>query len=574
MKLRRYQMDAASAAIDGLKRSINPVICAATGTGKSLIIASLIERLLKANNGIRIMVATHVAELLEQNAGKLKAIMPDADIGIYSAGLGTRDITNNIVFAGIQSVYRAKEIGTFQVLIVDEAHTISRKNASMWGNLIERLKSTYPKLKIIGLSATPFRMDSGSLTSGEDSLFDEIVFDYGLGRAVQDGYLVPLVGKATKTVYNIDGVGKVAGEFNLKELEAATNVDELTRQAVSEVIEWGHNRKSWLFFCNGISHSFAVRDELRRRGILAETVTGETPDYERQQILEALKNEEIKAVTNNAVWTTGVDIPNVDLIAMLRHTMSGGLLLQMAGRGTRTIIDLSQYETSKHRRDAIAASDKPDCLFLDFAGNIRRHGFLDQIKAKEKGAKGEGVAPMKHCDQCFTICHAAAKKCKDCGYEFPQNEKEILEGAHNGAVMGGEPETRDVIGIEYLPHNMNKEGKTPCLCVKYTHPDGFTKEYICLEHEGFAKQKALKWWNTRGGGNVDGLGIKAIIDLGFCQGLKIPSSIKVKKDGKYDRITAYDFSLPSKIEEDNTLAEIEDIEFCLAPKLSIIIFPT
>jgi DNA repair protein RadD len=563
--LRRYQIDATNAAIRALKEGQNPVICAATGTGKSLIIASLIERLTKAND-IRIMVATHVAELLVQNAGKLRAAMPDADIGIYSAGLNQKDTGNKILFAGIQSIFRAKDIGTFHVLIVDEAHTIGRKDASMWGKLVETLKAAYPKLKIIGLSATPFRMDSGSLTSGDGALFDTIVFDYGLGRAVQDGYLAPLKGKHTKTEYNIDGVGKVAGEFNLKELEAATNIDALTAKAVQEVIDYGHNRRSWLFFCNGVAHSFAVRDELMRRGIVAETVTGETPDNERSRILEEFKAGRIKAVTNNAVWTTGVDVPHVDLIAMLRHTMSGGLLLQMAGRGTRVTIDLSGYNSAQDRRAAIAASDKPDCLFLDFAGNIRRHGFLDQIKAKEKGAKGEGVAPMKHCPECFSICHAAATNCKDCGYEFPKNEVQALEGAHAGAVMGGEPEIRDVIAIEYLPHNLDKAGKTPCLRVKYTHPDAYTSEYICLQHEGFAKQKAMKWWNVRGGGDFGDLGISSIVGLGYCDTLKRPSKITVKKDGKYDRIIAYDFSLPEggdddKTDEASTLADIEDIEF-------------
>jgi len=332
--------------------------------------------------------------------------------------------------------------------------------------------------------------------------------------------------------------------------------------AVDEMIKRAGCRKSWLIFCNGVAHSFSVRDELIRRGIVAETVTGETPDYERARILEEFKSGKVQAVTNNAVWTTGVDVPNVDLIGMLRHTMSGGLLLQMAGRGTRVTIDLSEYDTPKQRRDAIAASEKPNCLFLDFAGNIYRRGFLDQIKAKEKGKKGEGVAPMKFCPECFTICHAAAPKCKDCGFEFPKNEVQKLDNAYDGAVLGGEPETRDVIGIEYLPHNLNKDGKTPCLLVKYTHPESVTKEYICLQHEGFAKQKAIKWWNERGGGDFGSFGIKAIVDSGMCQGLKIPAKIKVKKEGKYDRIVNYDFSSAPVIESpDNTLADIEDIPF-------------
>jgi len=479
--------------------------------------------------------------------------MPGADIGIYSAGLGRKEADNKIVFAGIQSIYKNKNIGRFEVLIVDEVHTISRKDKSMWAALIATLKEQYPTLKIIGLSATPFRMDSGSITGGDDALFDDIIFDYGLGRAVQDGYLVPLTAKATETQYNIDGVGKVAGEYNLKELEAATNVDGLTQRAVAEMIKRGKDRRSWLIFCNGVAHSFAVRDELIRNGIPSETVTGETDDATRAAILEKFKSGKIRAVTNNAVWTTGVDVPGVDLIGMLRHTMSGGLLLQMAGRGTRATIPLIQ-ETAAERREAIASSDKPNCLFLDFAGNIRRHGFLDQIKAKEKGKKEPGLPPMKDCPECFTICHAAAKKCPDCGYEFPVDTALKLERAHGGAVMGGVPETREVIGVQYFPHNLTREGKTPCLLVVYSHPDGSqTREYICLWHSGFAKQKADKWWKDRAGFPMPQLGVVAMIDNGYFQSMPWPKKIIVKNDGKYDRVLKYE-----DMERHNQ--EIKDIE--------------
>lgn len=539
---RPYQTDAASAVIAYLKENPgqNPVICAATGTGKSIIIARLIQRITK-NHDIRVLCCTHVSELVEQNAAKLKAIMHDADIGIYSAGLGRKEADNDIVFAGIQSIYKNKNVGPFHVLIVDEAHTIGRKDKSMWAALIDTLRRQYEGLKIIGLSATPYRLDSGSLTSGDDSLFHDIVFDYGLGRAVQDGYLVPLTAKATKTKYNIDGVGKVAGEYNLKQLEAATNIDELTRAAVAEMIAKAQGRKSWLVFCNGVAHSFAVRDELRRNNIAAETVTGETDDATRAEILAKFKNGKIQAVTNNAVWTTGVDVPGVDMIVMLRHTMSGGLLLQMAGRGTRATIDLSLHQTAKERRDAIAASNKPNCLFLDFAGNIRRHGFLDQIKAKDKNKKEPGLPPMKDCPECFTICHAAAKKCPDCGYEFPVNTVQKLGSAHDGAVLGGAPETRDVIGVQYFPHNLAREGKTPCLLVIYDHPNGGqTREYICLWHSGFAKQKADKWWLDRAGFPAPKMDVLELIENNYCGSLPYPKRITVKQDGKYERIIKYE----------------------------------
>lgn len=563
---RGYQEQAVDAVIAYLRANPdgNPIVCAATGTGKSIMIARLIERVKKANPTARIMVATHVAELLEQNSAKLATLMPEADIGFYSAQLGEKDFHNEIVFAGIQSIYKQKKLGSFNLLIVDEAHTIGRKEASMWGKLIALIKSQNPKLRIVGFSATPFRMDSGSLTSGEDALFDEIVYDYSLSRAIQDGYLCPLKAKYTTTEYNIEGVGKVAGEYNLKQLEEKTNVDDLTRSAVAEMIERGSGRKSWLIFCNGVAHSFSIRDELRRQGISCETVTGETPDYERADILARFKAGTLQAVTNNAVWTTGVDVPNVDLIGMLRHTMSGGLLLQMAGRGTRIMADVSDCITAKDRRDKIATSIKPDVMFLDFAGNIERHGFLDQITAKDKKKAGEGVAPMKGCPECFSICHAAATKCKDCGYEFPKNTESKVGELYEGALFGGAPEEKKVEAVEYYPWNLNKEGKIPCLLVKYLHPnDGQTREYICLQHTGFAKDKADAWWEKRDtiGSAIDGLSIQEIYDGGYTKYLMWPESIVVKKDGKFDRILSYgELQPPKKCNQDYSNDDSADLD--------------
>lgn len=550
MQPRHYQTDAATAAIDGIKRGINPVICSAMGTGKSIIIALIAKRLKVANSSIRVMVASHVAELLKQNAAKLRAIMPDADIGFYSAGLDSYDLNNDFLFAGIQSIFRVQDMGRFEVLIIDEVHSLSRKDMSMWHKLISTLRGFYPNLKIIGVTATPYRMDSGSLVSGDDALFDEIVFDYGLGRAVQDGWLCKLVGKGTNTKYNVDGIRKSGHDFNQTELEAATNTDDLNTKAVIETISLVQGRKRLIAFCNGVSHAFSIRDTFIKFGIKAETITGETHPEERQRILDWMNedSDEIRVVTNYATLTTGVDIPSIDCVIMLRHTLSPGLLLQMAGRGTRTVIDLSPYPTREERLKAIAASPKPHCLFLDFAGNIRRHGFLDQIEPKDKKKKGEGVAPMKDCPVCHSILHAAAPTCRDCGHVFEIQKVELIEKAHTGAVMAGEAEVRDIIDITYNPHNVNRAGKTPCMMVTYFHPDTrVTKEYICLKHEGFAYKKAMTWWNERGGADI-----KPDTDLfdivKLAQGLRIPESITVKQEGKYERITKYhNLSLKNKV---------------------------
>jgi DNA repair protein RadD len=569
INMRSYQEQAAIAVIQYLKanRGQNPIVCAATGTGKSIIIARLIERLVKANPDIRAMVGCHVAKLLKQNAEKLCLLMPDADIGFYSDSLDEKSLCNKFVFAGIQSIFRRKDIGKFNILIIDEVQSVSRKDLSTWGKLLAEMRAANPNLILIGFSATPWREDSGSLTSGDDALFHDIVFDYGLGMAVQDGYLCGFTSKYTKTEYDISGVKKIAGEYSLKDLETATNTDYLNQKAVTETIEMAKDRRAWLVFCNGVEHSFAIKNEMIRQGIPCETVTGETPESERDRILDDLESGKLRCVTNNGVWTTGVDAPFVDCIVMLRHTMSSGLLLQMAGRGTRLMIDVSGYETSKERRDAIAKSKKPNCLFLDFARNIERHGFLDQIKPKEKNKKGDGVAPMKACDECYTICHAAAKYCPDCGAVFPVNEKEILGDAYAGNILSGGVDERYITRVDYFPHNLNKEGKIPCLMVRYAHDDGgVTKEYICLQHSGFAGQKAEKWWLDRGGSPHIPLGnpqiniIELLVNSGECQNLKIPKKILVKKDGKYDRITSYE-GLHHPAQPDPSAASAEEEDF-------------
>ena len=573
---RYYQTQAVDATIEHFQAGFNyPIISAATGTGKSVIIAGIIDRILKANS-INIFMLTHVAELVDQNAAKMQR-----EVGIYCAGLGQKDLSKNVTFGSVQSMYRAKDLPIVHLLIVDEVHTISPRTATMWRKLIDRLTEINPKMKVVGLSATPFRTTTGLLTEGDDAMFEKIVYDYSMKKGIDDGYLAPLVSKATTTKYDISKVSKIAGEYNLKELEAATNTFTLNTHACDEIIKRGSDRKTWLIFCNGVKHSFAIRDELRLRGIKAETVTGDTPKDEREQILQDFKSGKIQAVTNNAVWTTGLDVTGIDLIAMLRHTMSGGLLLQCAGRGTRVDCAVDHLSTKEERLQAIAASTKPNCLFLDFAKNIERHGFLDEITGKKK-KKGDGVPPVKYCPECFTICHLSRVTCPDCGYQFPVEEKKVDNSQlYTGKLMStakkGHME-RFVQYAEYLPHNVGKAGKTQCMKVKYHHYDGSTtSEFICLWHEGFAQNKAKTWLRKRvRGETIDIDQDWSNVDIfGFCQydapNLRLAGKIVVVKEGKYERIVHHDFkaiyegedeALPPPAKGDAmTWDEIPDIPF-------------
>ena len=197
--------------------------------------------------------------------------------------------------------------------------------------------------------------------------------------------------------------------------------------------------------------------------------------------------EAYSSFANCSVLTTGFDAPNTDCVVLMRPTQSAGLLLQMAGRGTRLSPD----------------TGKTDCLILDYGGNIMRHGPLDMIKAKEPGKGGGGDAPAKTCPQCHAIIHAGYGKCPECGHEFPPPERSNLtEHASSEGVLSGEvrDEHYDVHNVYYEPHvKRNAEPGTPrTMRVDYeVAPTQYKSEWVCPEHTGYARSKFERWWRER-----------------------------------------------------------------------------
>lgn len=338
MELRPYQR----AAIDTLwgfwgKGGGNPLVEMATGTGKSVVIATLVRELIETYPDMRVLMLVHVKELVAQNFQALVRTWPQAPAGINSAGLGRRDRFSQVLFASIQSVQRddCHSIGKRDIVLVDEAHLIPRAGDGMYQKLLGRLRDGVPDMRIAGFTATPYRLDSGRLDRGEGRLFDQIAYSYGIGRGIDDGYLSPLVSKATATALDTRGVARRGGEFVAGALEVAVDKDWITRAAVDEIVTFGADRRSWLVFCSGVRHAAHVAEEIRSRGVSCAAVTGETPSGERDRLIAAFKAGQIRCLTNAMVLTTGFDAPGVDLIAMLRPTLSTGLYVQIVGRGTR-----------------------------------------------------------------------------------------------------------------------------------------------------------------------------------------------------------------------------------------------
>lgn len=332
MQLRPYQQGAVDAIFDYWDQGGgNPLVDLATGTGKSVVISTLARRAIEQWPEARILALVHVKELVEQNAKALLRAWPAAPLGINSAGLGRRDKRSQILYASIQSVARedAFSLGERHIIIVDEAHLIPTKGNGQYRTLINRLREAVPKARICGFTATPYRLDSGRLDGGDDRLFDQTVYSYDIGQGVDDGYLSPLISRATGAVIDVSQVKRAGGEFVAGALEAAADREALTAAACDEIIVKGADRRAWLVFCAGVAHAEHVRDAMRARGIHAETVTGDTPKAERDRLINAFREGRLRCLTNANVLTTGFDAPRCDLIAMLRPTLSTSLYVQM-----------------------------------------------------------------------------------------------------------------------------------------------------------------------------------------------------------------------------------------------------
>lgn len=512
LELREYQR----AAIDALYSywgdgGGNGLLVLPTGAGKALVIAKLIEELLQQYPDMRIVNLTHSKTLVQQNFMEFVGLSPFAPAGLYSAGLGRKDRHAQVLFAGIQSIAsKAHEIGAVDLILVDEAHAISRNADTQYGKFFKAVREINPDSRVAGLTATPYRLDSGRLDEGEDSLFDDVVYEIGIRELIDAGYLSPLTSKPGDVMIDMSGVSKRGGEYTPSEAERAADKEEITRAAVAQAIRLGQDRKAWLFFCSGQDHADHVRDELIAQGIPAASLTSRTPGQDR--IIADFKSGKLRALASANMLTTGFNVPHVDLISMLRATASTGLYVQICGRGTRL------------------ATGKENCLVLDHAGNVARHGPVDMVNPKKPG-KGDGEAPIRMCPECEEICHAAARTCPCCGFEFPPSEVvTITAHASDAPILSTEePIWREVTGRTFRRHE--KAGGLPSVRVDYSLGLEIQKEWLCPQHTGFPKQRADRYWQSHGGQRP----FPATVDefLSRADELKVTAGIRLKKNGKY-----------------------------------------
>ena len=529
MQLRSYQQQAIDAVYNHLRdRDDNPVIVIPTGGGKTPIISTICSDAVNTWQG-RVVIVAHVKELLEQTYNTLTTISPKLGIGLYSAGLSRKDVHHRVIIAGIQSIYKkACDFEPFDLVIIDEAHMIPPEGEGMYQQFLKDCSIINPHMRVIGLTATPFRMTTG-LICQPDHFLNSICYEVGVKELIRDGYLCPLRSKASKTRVDTSGLKIRGGEFVASEIENLMDTESRVKAACAEIVEYTKDRNASLIFASGIEHGKHICRILKENhNIECGFVSGESPDGWRKKMLDEFKSGKLKYLCNVNVLTTGFDAPNIDCIVLLRPTMSPGLYYQMVGRGFRL------HES------------KADCLVLDFGGNILRHGPVDAMRVTDVAKNGNGDAPAKECPNCFEIIHAAYARCPQCGHDFPppqktkHDTKASSEGVLSTEITVEEYPVQDTL---YSVHRKKDSDIDAPRTMRVQYKLGlgnWISEWICFEHTGFARQKPIIWWKQRSDDPVPNTSAEAVA-IAEDGGLAEPTALIMKHipGEKYDQIATY-----------------------------------
>lgn len=522
---RNYQEDAITAIWNYFAsgNTGNPIIAHPTGTGKSVLPAVFMERILKIWPNQRFILATHVSELIKQNAAELQSHWNGAPLGIYSAGLKSRQVANSIIYGGVQSMAKnPASFGHRDILFIDEAHLVSDDESSQYCTFISTLRLINPHLKIIGMSATPFRMGMGLLTQGK--IFTDIIHDLtsmdGFNKLLADGYMKPLVPRRTQTELDVSNVAVAKGEFVGSQLQAAVDIDKTTYSALKEAVEAGYNRRSWLIFASGIEHAEHIADCLRTFNIQCAAVHSKQSSEYNDQAIKAFKANQLRAISSYSKLTTGFNHPDIDLIIDLRPTLAIPLHIQKLGRGTRP------------------TPHAANCMVLDFSRNVPRLGPINDPIIPKKKNSAPGDVPVKICPECGTYNHTRVQFCTNCKHEFEFQNKLMPKSGIHEIIKTDFPiyETYEVDRAIY--GKRQKDGKPAYIRATYWSGMQSFSENVFPEAKGYGKHLFHRWWMQRHSSNAPATADEAIQ---YQTQLRTPKRIRVHVNKKFPEIISAEY---------------------------------
>jgi DNA repair protein RadD len=410
MILRGYQEAAINAASDALDKHGNTLVVAPTGAGKTIMLSALVGKRYNKNNNI--LILQHRDELVSQNSTKFHKVNSSLTSSMYNAT--EKDWSGDATFAMVQTLSRENNLATMpkiDMIVVDEAH---HTVADTYQRIINAAKEANKGVQVVGFTATPNRGDKKGLRG----IFSNCSHQIEISTLINEGFLV-----RPKT-YVIDvgvqdelrNVRKTIADFDMDQVEKIMNRRAINQKVVDEWMDKAHDRKT-IVFCSTIKHAQDLCEEFANAGVVAATVTGDTPKDEREEILNDLAHGDMQVVVNVAVLTEGFDAPPVSCVILTRPCSYKATMVQMIGRGLRTV-DVDEFP------DVV----KTNCIVMDFGTSVLTHGSLDDaVDLDGSAGKSGGDAPIKVCPECDSEVPLSVRECPICGHEFEGQNTEALE---------------------------------------------------------------------------------------------------------------------------------------------------
>jgi len=522
VRLRDYQLGAVEAVErywrDG--QGTAPLVVAPTGSGKSVMIAALVSRYVRDHicewterNGAygvmgswawapprearpRIMLATHVKELVEQDVAALEKY--DADlargVAIWSASIArdksreTRKTQLAPMTAGtIQTIARRLKRITEPVdlLVVDEAHLIPTRESSQYRKLIAHLRQLNPNFRVVGFTATPYRLDQGLLHEGKNAIFDGIARSVPFAHLINGKHLVPAKPRWEGHSIDESKLRVRAGDYTVESQSEAMNLERMVSDALRA--GGGGHEGRWLWFLPSVESARECDALIERALFRSTTVNGGMDPVSRDYRINQFRRGVVRHLTNCALMTTGFDIPEIDRIVLARATKSTALYVQMVGRGLRP------------------AEGKDRCIILDYGGNVMRHGPIDspqpgKEKGKRRGTPQQSV--MRKCKACHAFVLRSERTCPECGHtpEPPRRYFNPLNGREVMLEHGVPDGMWRVKSWQCEPWKVGVPGKVPSVRASFTtEPRGKIYRKWYFPQQGRARDRGwmefLRLWN-------------------------------------------------------------------------------
>lgn len=532
MKLWPYQKPALVKLNADLQKNTEVLLQAIMGSGKTVIACALVERYFHSTNR-KFLILAHKQELVSQfeQTFRKKTSVPFYDIGICCASLKQWELGKRVTIGTVQTfVNQISDCPDYHFLIIDESHRVEIGTGSQYDQILESIRRANPKLRILGLTATPFRMGHG-YTYGKScagkNLFPKLNYQIKYSELKDSGYLMKLEAEIAINSRLPEDMASVMtrGDYVIDQASDVMCRSYHLSTAVEGIREYCSDFHHICCFCCDIQHAELLAEKL---GEEATTIHSKLSDLERYGNMEAWKTGRKRIITSVNILVEGFDWPELDCLVMARPTLSPVLFLQGIGRVLRI------------------SEGKKRAFLLDLTENSLRFGTdLDNIRVtvpRSVSVREKAERPKeKQCPKCDEWTHVARMFCPNCNFEFNLRAYEdSKEKPETKNVVFGEPVEWEVNKVTWGRHTP-KSGKPDSLRVKYHNKNMFFSEicstYLCFDHGGYATTVARKWWEEHTYDHADDIPSSVDEALEMIETVIKPIvSIVTKKQGQYERI--------------------------------------